>query len=241
MRFSLSLIKNNNFINVSRFSRTMAQSSNNSGKKLIRIDVSSDSVCPWCIIGKKNLDKAIAQSKDQFDFEVRWHPYLLNPSAPKEGVSKRDIHREKLGPQYETIMARTVEMFRGMGLEYDLSGLTGNTMDSHRLITYAAHQGYDKQHALVEELFVGYFSKGKFIGDHKFLVECAEKVGVEGAAEFLKDPNNGVQEVYADLQKYSGNLTGVPYYVVNGKHKLNGGQPPEVFLRTFQKAAKDSN
>ncbi|KAH1129412.1 hypothetical protein J1N35_000790 [Gossypium stocksii] len=217
----------------------MAQSSgSNTGKKLIRIDVSSDSVCPWCFVGKRNLDKAIAQSKDQFDFEIKWHPFFLDPSAPKEGVSKREYYEKKFGSRAQGILARMTEIFRNVGLEYDMSGLTGNTLDSHRLIYFAGKQGLDKQHALVEELYLGYFTQGKYIGDREFLLESARKVGVEGAAEFLENPNNGVKEVNEDLEKYSANISGVPNYVINGKQQLSGGQPPEIFLRAFQVAAK---
>ncbi|XP_050226488.1 uncharacterized protein LOC126676347 isoform X2 [Mercurialis annua] len=216
----------------------MAESaSNSSGKKLIRIDVSSDSVCPWCFVGKRNLDKAVAASKDRFDFEIKWHPYFLNPSAPKEGVNKLQYYREKFGSRTDGIVARMTEVFKGLDLEYNISGLTGNTLDSHRLIYFAGQQSLDKQHKLVEELFLGYFTQAKYIGDRDFLLNCAAKVGIEGAADFLADPNNGVKEVNEDLEKYSGNITGVPYYVINGKHKLSGGQPPEVFIRAFEVTA----
>ncbi|XWS75647.1 hypothetical protein CRYUN_Cryun01aG0109000 [Craigia yunnanensis] len=187
----------------------MAQPSNSTGKKLIRIDVSSDSVCPWCFVGKRNLDKAIAELKDQFDFVVKWHPFFLDPSAPKEGVNKREFYERK-----------------------------GNTLESHRLINFAGKQGFDKQHNLVEELFLGYFTQGIYIGDREFLLESARKVGVEGAAEFLENPNNGVKEVNEELEKYSANISGVPNYTINGKHQLSGGQPPEAFMRAFQVAAK---
>ncbi|XP_021905377.1 uncharacterized protein LOC110820257 isoform X2 [Carica papaya] len=218
-----------------RYAKVMAQSvSNTPGKKLVRIDVSSDTVCPWCFVGKRNLDKAIAASKDQFDFEIRWHPFFLDSSAPKEGVNKREFYEKKFGSRFTGMMARMTEVFRGLGLEYDMSGLTGNTLDSHRLIYFAGKQGSDKQHNLVEELCIGYFTQGKYIGDREFLVESARKVGIEGAAEFLEDPNNGVKEVNEELEKYSSHITGVPYYVINGNHKFSGGQPPEVFQRAFQ-------
>ncbi|KAJ0042914.1 hypothetical protein Pint_18947 [Pistacia integerrima] len=113
----------------------------------------------------------------------------------------------------------------------------GSTLDSHRLIYFAGQQDLDKQHKLVEELCLGYFTQGKYIGDREFLVESAKKVGVEGAAEFLEDPNNGLKEVKEELEKYSSRITGVPHYVINGKHELSGGQPPEVFLSAFQAAA----
>ncbi|KAG5535233.1 hypothetical protein RHGRI_023122 [Rhododendron griersonianum] len=216
----------------------MAQAvSNNTEKKLIRIDISSDTVCPWCFVGKRNLDQAIASSKDQYDFEIKWHPYLLNPSAPKEGVNKEEFYKNKFGSRSGPIIARMTEVFRGLGLEYNISGLTGNTSDSHRLIYFAGQQGLDKQHNIVEELFLGYFTLGKYIGDREFLLECARKVGVEGAAEFLEDPSNGLKEVNEELEKYSQSITGVPYYAINGKLQLSGGQPPLVFQRAFQTAS----
>lgn len=206
-------------------------------KKLIKIDISSDTVCPWCFVGKRNLDKAIALSKDQFDFEVRWHPFFLDPSAPKEGVNKREFYIKKFGSRFEQIISRMTQVFRGLGLEYNMNGLTGNTLDSHRLIYFAGKQGLDKQHELVEELFIGYFTQAKYIGDRNFLVESAEKVGIEGAAQFLEDPISGAVEVNEDFEKHSAHITGVPFFVINGNQKLSGGQPPEVFLQAFKLTA----
>ncbi|KAJ7974273.1 DSBA oxidoreductase family protein [Quillaja saponaria] len=207
-------------------------------KKLIQIDISSDTVCPWCFIGKKNLDKAIAITKDQYDFELRWHPFQLNPTAPRDGIDKREYYRRKFGSQSERMEARMSEVFKSHGLEYNMSGLTGNTMDSHRLIYFAGQQGYNKQHDLVEQLCLGYFTQGKYIGERAFLLECASKVGIDGAAEFLQDSNKGSEEVLKELDEYSGNITGVPYFVINKNHNLSGAQPPEVFLRAFQVAKK---
>lgn len=210
-----------------------------SGKKLIRIDISSDTVCPWCFVGKKNLDRAIASSQNQYEFELRWHPFFLDPSAPKEGVNKREFYRNKFGPRFEQLASRMAEIFAGLGMEYDLDGLTGNTLDSHRLLYLAGIQGLDKQHDLAEELFLGYFTQGKYIGDREFLIESARKVGIEGAAAFLDDPNNGLNEVNEELQQYSSQISGVPNYVINGKFQINGGQPTENFLKAFRMAASD--
>ncbi|GFP97926.1 hypothetical protein PHJA_001936700 [Phtheirospermum japonicum] len=175
---------------------TMASVSSNNAKKLIQIDVSADTVCPWCFVGKKNLDKAIASSQDKYTFEIKWHPYMLNPSAPKEGVVKKEYYLNKFGPRAAQMEARMTEIFKGLGMDYDTSGLTA------------------------------------------FLVDTAKKVGVEGAAEFLEDPNNGLNEVNEDLKKYSAHINGVPHFVINGKYQLSGGQPPESFLRSFEAAAK---
>ncbi|XP_074343296.1 uncharacterized protein LOC141682500 isoform X1 [Apium graveolens] len=219
----------------------MSQSTaNDMVKKLIRIDVSSDTVCPWCCVGKKNLDNAIASSKIHYDFKVVWHPFFLNPSAPTEGVNKKDFYRSKFGSRADQMHSRMTEVFKNVGLEYNMSGLTGNSMDSHRLIYLAGQQDLGKQHDLMEELFIGYFTQGKYIGDRQFLVESANKVGVEGAEEFLQDPDNGRKEVHEEIKKYSENIGGVPFYKINGKHQLSGAQPPEAFLRAFSVAAADS-
>lgn len=226
---------------IPRISRSisMASVSSSNGKKLIKIDVSADTVCPWCFVGKKNLDKAIGLSNDSYNFEIKWHPFLLMPSAPKEGIYKKELFRNKFGPRAEQIVAQMTEIFKGLGMNYDMSGLTGSSFDSHRILYFAGQQGHDKQHKLYEELSSGYFTQGKYIGDKNFLVECAKKVGVEGAAEFLEDPNNGVKEVNEDLKRYSSHISGVPHFVINGKHQLSGGQPPEAFLKVFQVAAKE--
>ncbi|MED6207218.1 hypothetical protein PIB30_033813 [Stylosanthes scabra] len=213
-----------------------AANSSNAEKKVVRVDISSDTVCPWCFVGKKNLDKAIAASNEKYNFELRWHPFQLDSNAPKEGTDKKEYYIRKFGSRSEQMAARMSEVFRNVGLEYSMSGLTGNTLDSHRLIYFAGQQGLDKQHALVEELCLGYFTQGKYIGDQKFLLESAAKVGVEGAEDFLKNPNNGLKEVEEELRTYSSNIGGVPYYVINGNHKLSGAQPPEVFLRAFEVA-----
>uniref|UniRef100_A0A803LC92 DSBA-like thioredoxin domain-containing protein n=1 Tax=Chenopodium quinoa TaxID=63459 RepID=A0A803LC92_CHEQI len=198
--------------------------------------------------------------------KIRWHPFFLNPSAPKEGVNKRDFYRQKFGARSEQIIARMTDVFRGLGLEYNIDGLTGNTLDSHRLIYYAGQQGLDKQHDLVEELFLGYFTRAKYIGDREFLLESAKKVEIEGAAEFLEDPNNGVKEisgcpdapekvfivstcphvvehaskVMEELEKYSAGISGVPYFVINNDQKLSGGQPPEVNLKFMAESASNT-
>ncbi|CAN8275929.1 unnamed protein product [Cochlearia groenlandica] len=205
-------------------------------RKLIKIDVSSDTVCPWCFVGKKNLDKAIDASKHQYNFEIRWRPFFLDASAPKEGVPKKEFYRQKFGSRCEGMFTRMSEIFKDIGLEYDTSGLTGNTMDSHRLIHYVGEHAPNKQHDLVEELCLGYFTHGKYIGDREFLVETAKKLGVEGAEEYLLDPNNGAAKVREEMEKYSRNITGVPYYIINGKVKLSGAQPPESFKSAFEAA-----
>ncbi|XP_068656950.1 uncharacterized protein [Aristolochia californica] len=212
----------------------MAQSSE---KKLIQIDATMDTVCPWCFMGKKNMEKAINSSRDQYDFEIRYHSFFLDSSAPKNGVLKSEFYGSKFGAaQWKRMAAHMGQLFQTYGLEYDTAGLTGNTLDSHRIINFAGTQGLDKQNALVEEILMNYFVHGKFIGDRQMLLEAAEKAGVMGAAELLEDQNKGLKEVYEDIRTFSSHISGVPHYVINGKQELNGAQPPEAFLKAFQAA-----
>ncbi|EFJ05206.1 hypothetical protein SELMODRAFT_272288 [Selaginella moellendorffii] len=206
-------------------------------RKLVEIDVTSDTVCPWCYIGKKNLERAIEASADEYDFEVRWRPYLLNPSAPVEGVDKLAYYKSKFGEgRFSSIVGRLSKVFEDVGLEINFGGLTGNTLDSHRLIELAGRQGYDKQNALVEELFLNYLTQEKYIGDRQVLVDAADKVGVTGASEFLADPNAGLKEVLEQLKKYGTGVNGVPHFLVNGKYQLSGAQPPSSFIEVFKKS-----
>ncbi|KAL4300587.1 uncharacterized protein DS421_17g591280 [Arachis hypogaea] len=168
---------------------------------------------------------AAAHSSNAEKKILRWHPFQLDSNAPKEGIDKKEYYIRKFGSRSEQMATRMSEVFRNVGLEYSMSGLAGNTMDSHRLIYFVGQQGLDKQHALVEELCLGYFTQGKYIGDQNFLLECAAKVGVKGADDFLKNPNNGLKGVEDELRTYSSNIGGVQYYVINGNHKLSDAQP----------------
>eukprot|EP00246_Nothoceros_aenigmaticus_P001936 TRINITY_DN12619_c0_g1_i1.p1 TRINITY_DN12619_c0_g1~~TRINITY_DN12619_c0_g1_i1.p1 ORF type:complete len:210 (+),score=33.57 TRINITY_DN12619_c0_g1_i1:208-837(+) len=206
-------------------------------KKIIQVDVTSDTVCPWCYVGKKYLEKAIDETKDRYQFEVRWHPFFLNPDAPAEGINKREYIRQKFGEsQIKPLFDHVNKVFADLGLAYSLDGLTGKTLDSHRLIYLAGQQGYEKQNALVDELFANYFSQDKYIGDRKVLVAAADKVGVHGAQEFLDDPHAGLKEVTDEVKKFSRGVSGVPHFLINGRYQLSGAQQPQAFIEVFQRA-----
>ncbi|CAL1408550.1 unnamed protein product [Linum trigynum] len=149
----------------------------------------------------------------------------------KQGVNLLQFYRGRFGGGIDGMMARMSEIFRGLGMNYDFSGLTGSTMDSHRLMYLAGEQGLDKQHKLAEELFFGNFTHAKYIGDREFLLECADTIGLEGAAEFLDDPNAGLEQVNEDLEKTV--VRGVPYYVIKGKHKLEWSTATRRFPACF--------
>ncbi|CAI7774008.1 unnamed protein product [Closterium sp. NIES-53] len=220
----------------------------------VAVDVVSDTVCPWCFVGKRNLDKAIAELADVADVEVRWHAFQLNPKASKEGVSKLDLYRSLFGDRMPAISARMTSVFEELGLKYSLGGLTGNTLDSHRLIALAGMRDREKggelagsslQHRVVEELFLDYFTREKFIGDRQVLVAAAKRAGLQGAAEWLDSPQSGLQEVRGDLkdawveaelQRYRPRVSGVPHFIIGGQ-EFSGAQPPAVLLEALKSAA----
>ncbi|KAH7439684.1 hypothetical protein KP509_04G072200 [Ceratopteris richardii] len=206
-------------------------------KPLIRVDITSDTVCPWCFVGKRNLEKAMDASKDKFAFEVWWHPFFLNPNADTKGVDKLEYYNNKFGKERAAaITERMTKVFHDLGLNFKIGGLTGSTLDSHRLIALAGQQGSEKQNMLVEELFLNYFTQEKYIGDRQILLEAGRKAQVEGAEAWLNDPNAGMEEIRQDLKQYGKGVTGVPDFLINGKQRLSGAQPPDSFLKAFELA-----
>jgi len=106
------------------------------------------------------------------------------------------------------------------------------------LIELAGKQGFEKQNAVVDELFLNFFTQEKYIGDREVLVAAAEKVGVDGARVFLEDREAGLKEVLDAERKFRRGVTGVPHFVIDGRYEISGAQPPEAFLEAFEVAAK---
>lgn len=208
-------------------------------RKVIRVDVTSDTICPWCFIGKKHLEQAVAAVQEKYEVEVKWHPFFLNPDASAEGVDKREHYKAKFGEgRMQMIQDRVGGAFASLGYRYSMGGKTGSTLDSHRLLWLAGRQSLEKQNALVEELFLNFFTQEKFIGDKQVLVAVAEKADVEGSREFLDDPQAGLKEVLGEERKFRRGVSGVPHFVIDGRYQVSGAQPPEAFVEAFEVAAK---
>mmetsp|Transcript_12720 Transcript_12720/g.27557 ORF Transcript_12720/g.27557 Transcript_12720/m.27557 type:complete len:214 (+) Transcript_12720:94-735(+) len=198
--------------------------------KRVTIDVVVDTVCPWCYVGKKRLETALSRFPD-VQFTVRWFPYQLAPTAPVEGRNKLEMYNEKFGAaRVAQMMPMMAQTFSQLGLKYSVGGLTGNTLDSHRLIHWAGQVGGPQvQNALVEELFSNYFCEEKYINDRSVLVAAAEKAGLQGAAEYLADSNNGLSEVKQLLASKARGISGVPNFTIANTYQVSGAQPPEEF------------
>jgi len=170
----------------------------------------------------------------QAQFEVNWRPFELNPNAPKVGTNKLKMYNEKFGAErIKMMLPRMTEAFAKVGVKYSMGGNTGNTFDSHRLIYYAGTKG--KQDALVEELFLNYFSEEKCITDVNVLLAAAAKAGLDRGetGKMLEDPQLFKKEVEDEKRRFGRGCTGVPFFVINGEEGLSGAQPPEAFLEIF--------
>jgi predicted DsbA family dithiol-disulfide isomerase len=210
------------------------------GTKLpaMQIDVISDTVCPWCFIGKRRLDQAVAQLPD-LGIEIHWRPYQLDPNVPKEGVDRRAYFRAKFGDgervkgMSEALMTYGAEL--GINFAFDKAEKRPNTIDSHRLIRWASSVGV--QDAVVEALFTAYFEQGRDIGDRAVLIDIASACGMDGElVEELLSSGADLDLVTheADLAGQMG-VQGVPAFVLENKYMLVGAQDTDALVRVFDK------
>lgn len=201
------------------------------------LSVVSDAICPWCYVGKRRLEQAIALMDGVQPVRVSWRPFELNPQMPKEGIERREYRMRKFGSLERSLAmdAQLTEVGKAVGIDfrYDLIKRTPNTFDAHRLIWLSGHLGV--QDAMVETLFRGYFCEGRDIGDAAVLAELAATAGInrEQAATFLKS-NGGAAEVAAEEQvAIRAGLSGVPTFVLGGRVLFSGAQPPEAIAQAL--------
>jgi predicted DsbA family dithiol-disulfide isomerase len=206
----------------------------------LTIDVISDVICPWCYIGKKRLEKAIACVADQNEVRVRWLPFQLNPTMPKEGVSRKEYRIKKFG-SWEWSLELDVKLVavgetESIHFAFDRIERTPNTVDAHRLIRLAEQQGC--QDAVVESLFVAYFTEGRDISNRRTLIDVVAEAGLERQlAETLLNSNKGMDE-FREAEELSRQhrVDGVPFFIIDNKITLSGAQQPDVFLGAFRQA-----
>lgn len=212
-------------------------------KPLIKIDVVSDVVCPWCYIGKRRLEKAIEMLSDKIDFQVEYHPFELNPDMPAEGRNQKEYLAAKFGgeEQYHQITSRTEKTAAQEGLRFDFAKqrISPNTLNAHRLIAFAKGKG--KQAELKEALMSAYFEKGIDLTQTKNLVDIAREHGLEAKeTELFINSDELAAEVRMEEQLNSRRgISGVPFYIINNQYGVSGAQPTEVFVRTLTEIADE--
>ncbi|NWH07836.1 MAG: DsbA family oxidoreductase [Alphaproteobacteria bacterium] len=205
----------------------------------MQIDVISDTVCPWCYIGKRRLGRALA-ARPELDVSVRWRPYQLDPTIPPGGVDRKEYLLAKFGPgERPKAMAAAIKEAgseEGIDFAFDKIMKSPNTLNSHRLIRWAASAGV--QDRVVDALFRRYFTQGEDIGDIEVLIDVARECWMD--TDLVRELMTG--DADADLVRREDNLArrigveGVPAYIIADKYLLLGAQDPEVILRAIDKA-----
>lgn len=201
------------------------------------VDVFSDVICPWCYIGKRRLEKAIATVDRQHEVRVRWLPFQLNPQMPKEGTSRKEYRIRKFGSweRSQELDARVIAVGQAESIHFAFDRIerTPNTLDAHRLIWLADKEGV--QGAVVEALFRAYFTEGWDISNRRTLIDVAVEAGLDrDKAEAVLNGDEGMDAIKeAHEQARRVGVEGVPFFIVNGKVTLAGAQPPDAFLEAF--------
>ena len=199
---------------------------------MIRLDIFSDPVCPWCYLGKANLDRALERHPDH-PFLIEWHPFQLAPHLPKQGVGRAQYLLSIFGTQQRTVDAhlRLAEMGRKAGLEFNFEAIkvSPNTFDAHRVIHWAGLEG--RQTAMVSALFRAYWREGRDIGDPEVLCDLAVGVGLDRSVIARLIYSDADTEALAAREAHarSRGIGAVPTYIVADQHALSGAQPPELW------------
>lgn len=199
---------------------------------MIRLDVFSDPVCPWCLIGKTNLDRALAQHPGH-PFAVEWHPFQLNPDMPAGGMGRAEYLSAKFGgaDRLKAIDERLREFAAKAGAELDPSApvRVPNTLDAHRLIHWAGLEG--RQTEVVAALFRAYWSEGRDIGSVEVLADIAAECGMDRAVTLrLLHSDADASDIAArDASARSRGVNAVPTFLIARQYVVSGAQPPEVW------------
>jgi predicted DsbA family dithiol-disulfide isomerase len=207
---------------------------------MMKLDIISDPICPWCYIGKTELDKALSQRPDH-PFEIEWHPFQLNPDMPREGMDRRAYLEGKFGGKAAAVKAYApvLERAEAAGLNIDFAAIkrTPNTLDAHRLIHWAGIEGLQDRMSMA--LFKAYFDEGRDIGDHEVLADIADSLSMDAAmVRHLLATDADVDDIRArDARFREMGISGVPTFIVAGQHAVPGCQPADMWLKVIDELA----
>jgi predicted DsbA family dithiol-disulfide isomerase len=209
----------------------------------MNIDIISDTVCPWCFIGKRRLERALA-IMPQPEPRIGWRPFQLNPDMPVEGVDRGDYMRQKFGEERQAqIHAMLTETGAAEGIDFNFSGIARmpNTLASHRVLRFAGEQGI--QHQVAEALFQAFFVEARDIGDRATLLDIGSEAGLErGTLGDYLESEQGLDAVRAeDRLARRMRISGVPTFIFERKYVVSGAQSPDMFLQIFEQLAQEKS
>lgn len=204
---------------------------------MIKLDILSDPVCPWCYVGKTNLDRALEANPDH-QFEIEWHPFQLNPEMPVEGIGKRAYLEGKFGGKANVDAMhdrlRDVAKEAGVALDPDKPTKMPNTLNAHRLIHWAGLEG--RQTPVVSALMRAYWVEGRDIGDLSVLSAIAAEQGLDAAMiDRLLHSDADAQDIRdRDAHARQRGVTGVPCFIISNQYVVSGAQPPETWAQVIR-------
>ncbi len=211
----------------------------------MKIDFVSDIACPWCAVGLNALEIALARIGDEIPVTLHMQPFELNPDMTKDGVDASEYLSHKYGLSAEQLAANRANIrARGqaVGFSFGERSRVWNTFDAHRLLHWAGLQDGDKQRALKHALLRAYHSEGRNPAATEVLIELAQEVGLDvSAARSILESDAFTNEVREAEQFWIRNgINSVPAVIIDGKHLISGGQPPEVFEQALRKIASEA-
>lgn len=205
-----------------------------------RIDIVSDAICPWCYVGKRQLERALAiLAEEGLHFQVHWNPFQLNPDMPREGRDRASYRTWKFGSAEKAaaLDQRITEAAAAVGLGFrtDLMTRTPNTIDAHRLIWFAGQHG--TQDAAMEAVFKAYFIEGRDVGDHAVLADCAAEAGLprQAVLDFLATDLADKEMRAADRAAREAGVSGVPSFFLDGYSLFSGAMPAETIANALRR------
>jgi predicted DsbA family dithiol-disulfide isomerase len=213
-----------------------------SDQKLVRIDVVSDIVCPWCFIGKARLEKALALKPD-IPVEVHFRPYFLNDWIPRGGISREEYLTTKFGSveKYAHIAQRVAAAAKDEGLTYAIDKISRqpNTTDAHRLIYWADQIGKAPQ--MKQKLMNLYFTEGADLTSRDVLAKAAADIGLGDVREKLDNETDTAEIEREAMAAKEAGIQGVPMFIFGGKFAVSGAQAPDYLVQAIERAAADGN
>jgi predicted DsbA family dithiol-disulfide isomerase len=205
----------------------------------VTVEIVLDLVCPWCFLGIRRLMRSL-RSRPEVAFDISWHPFLLNPDMPHQGMGRGDYLLRKFGPgDRADKLQHTLEALgraEGIDFRFDLITRAPSSIDAHRLVSLAGRYGL--AHAAVDALFAAHFCLGQDIGDTLTLMRLAADLGIPGApVRALLANDEGADQIHAEnLRAHRMGVNGVPCFVLNGRHAIAGAQEANVFERLIDVA-----